>query len=164
VIDSKHIADDNLIATTHLSQRKEDKMKRFDIFSKIDVAKLGEMCDEGIPTICFDGGDVYEGWSHETFRLTESGLTFERWESGGYQDSENEEERPSNKEELKSFVLNGQLPLPRWSNQSGLEFLNKIMNKIPEDEIKHRIAQIRDALNKCRDIERVEAAARVFGV
>jgi hypothetical protein len=139
-------------------------MKNFDVFTKIDATKIGTGHSEKVPEICFGGADTYEGWVHEIFRLTEKGLTFEAWESGGYEESKNEEERPSNKEELKSFILRGKIPLASWSNRAGLEFLNKIMNDIPEEEIKHRIAQVRDALNKCRDIERIETAARILGV
>jgi hypothetical protein len=161
----KGISPDKISQQRLYSQRKEDNMTdRFDVFAKVNVDLIGKMCDEAIPTICFDGGDVLSGWIHETFCLTESGLTFETWESGGYQKELNEEERPSNGEELKSFIIKGKIPLPRWSNRSGLEFLNKVMNELTDEEIKHRIAQVRDALNKCRDIERNETAARVFGV
>lgn len=137
---------------------------KFDVFSKIDIQKLGEKCDSSDPFITFDGGDVYEGWLHEMFSLTEKGLRFEAWESGGHQESLNEDERPASVEELKDRIRSGQIPLPSWSNQKGLEFVNSVMNEITEEEILKRIRQVRDALNKCRDIERIEAAARVFGL
>ncbi len=139
---------------------------KFDVFESLNPDRIGEMTERwgDTPIITFHGGDVYEGWIHERFFLTEKGLRFEAWESGGYQESYNEGERPASVEELKARIRSGDIPLARWSNRKGLEFVNKVMNEITEEEILKRIRQVRDALNKCRDIERIEAAARVFGL
>ncbi|MDO8659200.1 MAG: hypothetical protein Q7K54_01230 [Candidatus Parcubacteria bacterium] len=138
-------------------------MARFDIFTRIPNT-IGEMVDGDNLIITFDGGDTIEGFLHEEYKLTEVGLEFSAWDSGGYRESLNEDLRPASKDELLAKIRSGQMPLARWSNRKGLEFLNSVMNGVTEEEIHKRIAQVRDSLNKSRDIERIEAAARVFGL
>lgn len=42
--------------------------------------------------------------------------------------------------------------------------ITTLLKKIKEQEILTRIRQVRDALNKCRDAERIETVAKIFGV
>lgn len=137
----------------------------FDIYKKYpeDVV-IGVSCNSDDPTIVFDGGDTLEGWLQETYRMSESGLEYSAWDSGGYQTGLNVKARRATFSELKLRILRGDVPLPKPSNRRGLDLINSVINGISENETRRRIAQVRDALNKCRDPERIEAAARVFGL
>ncbi|MDP2704299.1 MAG: hypothetical protein Q8P01_03685 [bacterium] len=144
----------------------------FDVFSKLgSLDDLGSLVDPltTTPTVAFEGRSI-RGYIQETFRFTEIGWTYYAWICEGYVPDDYEsnlweqEEHPSSTDEILAKIKAGELPLPKRSNREGLDFLNRLVNGIPEDELKGRIRQIRDALNKCRDLERIEAAARVFGV
>jgi len=120
--------------------------------------KLGEMTDSVPAVITFDGGDVYEGWIHEIYRqYPDLTATFEVWESGGYQESYNQEERNSNLlEELSKRYIRGEKPLPRWTNKKGWDLwlsaqtpeakIKRLQeeNRILREKITRRNKQIRD--------------------
>lgn len=129
--------------------------------SKEYPPKLAEMIDvpEETTVITFSGGDVYEGWIHEIYtQYPDMSTTFERWESGGYQESENEQEHPIDDllgELAKRYVQNEE-PLPRWTNKEGWNLwlsaqtpktqIQRLQeeNKILRGKISRRNKQIRD--------------------
>lgn len=101
----------------------------YNILEQINIKKIGEMVNSDCPVICFYGGDTYDGWIHETYRVTNEGLTLEIWESGGYESNQiDEDEHIIETENLIDRIKKGDIPLPRWSNMSGLKYLNDLIN------------------------------------
>ncbi|OGC69918.1 hypothetical protein A2415_00145 [candidate division WWE3 bacterium RIFOXYC1_FULL_39_7] len=129
----------------------------------IDVERIG--FGKKHPTIVFEGEPTRDGlvlyffWLHPT-----KGILYEACDTGGYESRWDEEERRVDVGFLRKFIFAGRIPSPRRSDRAGLELLNLVMNDIPEEYLLKRKRQVRDALNKCRDIVKIEAAARLLGI
>lgn len=137
------------------------KVKSKALENILNNVQLGEMVneDEG-PTITFDGGDTHEGWYHVIYRVRETGLTLEIWDSGGYENYQNREEGPSQGDGILKLVESGSLPLARWSNRAGIEVLQSVIGDLPKDKIAKLGLAVDDAvINAGEDFIALTAAS-----
>ena len=110
--------------------------------------KSGEMTNNEL-LMTFDGGETYEGWIHEIYIIHQGGtLEFSRWESGGYQDSENVEPYEVPIEQLIDRLQQGELPLPRWTNP---DFIKRILPILDDFDIEKVRRRLRDFFNKTQN-------------